>query len=816
MSLSKFGPRTRSLRQSPWIVNSICSPTRKHKGQTIDVIRHVETTADGSMVREVADGDVIIRAVFSAEAVEKFRKEQEDSDSCPLDWNQALLLVVEYHTEFRPHRNLAQCEFVLHINLFRLWDLQEGFQRKHRLVHCEADARIQKKTKELWEEKQIEWQREEEQKNSKPTTSHLSQHNESVASVTLTQLLEEMAKDDAHKETTNEEMHGEMATQGTQNMMTRQGTKEGTTRLYRQEETSEQDKTKELAGQDKQNDNTRQGRQEKTPSLTTQNETSGNREISNNQDLRRPFIIAELLIPEHERLILEEIAEWKEGYMPPETSVTASSEEVGSSDKIESYVRHTLIDDVSSMETLGRPSPPKKGRKDVTPMERTDTQGENRISNFQEASPGGGAGHGSTQRVGRSATSPEQCHGFTNSTRQNASEASIENLTENDTGHNVVKTVNTILGLTDVQPENIPSQTENSCQNLNDSGPFIMMCDIPESQGFIPCVSPENGSSSDTNRGKVAILDETVTLTQHSKSLEALDVEEEKRLEKLATPSKGFPGCNVTIPERTEQQSTTKQQDRHIGDSDGDRTDDELVAIKHKARVKKIPREETPYSSSQTDSEPDNQVKRRRLTFSVAKLGSSSSSPGSKRKGNVIGKDISCQQSPEMRNQTEDVVQNSPEPQVLEHAVSGLRGSRSQGTVKKRHVTGKTPTDKDSVTEAIIINSSQESISSGDSPSVLKSTKRKRKRDLDDWTCHSLPSYQPPKLSQSESPSLQPQSSLSQNLCFPLSDTTLADKAMLLASLTDLTAPTELGQKLLALKFSDRLVNQMVDFYTHG
>ncbi|XP_033755541.1 uncharacterized protein LOC117338340 isoform X2 [Pecten maximus] len=490
--------------------------------KNVNPCMHVETRADGSLVREVTDGQVIIRAVFSTEAVQNFRAELEDSDSCPVEWNQALLLVIKYRAEFRPHRNLAQCEFVLHIDLFRLWDLKEGFFRKRRLVYSDEDARIQKKTKELWEEKQIEWQIEEEKKNSKPTESCPSQQNESTVSVSLTQLLQEMAKDADNAPTPQDSAADK---QGTQIMMTRQNSEDVTVQHYTQHKTVKQDNEKELAG--KEEDKTVHRKQDETTKQATQRGTDAVCEGSDTQDLRRPFVISELLIPEEEKLILEEIAEWKEGYMP-ERSVTTSSEEAGSGERVESYVPHTMVDDISSIETAGQPSPPKTGRSEFEPKERADNQEKSEVSCVPQTSPEEGSGSGSPQQAGKS-TSPKKGREF--STKQNISKAPNLPLTENDTA--LGKTVNLCTGVTNSQLENTPTKTQSSNDSSNNSGPF-QVCDFLESQGFIPCLSEEKGpnSTSDTSREGVTNIANVVSSPESNKSLEALEMEEERRLEK--------------------------------------------------------------------------------------------------------------------------------------------------------------------------------------------------------------------------------------------------------------------------------------------
>ncbi|XP_060075230.1 uncharacterized protein LOC132554918 [Ylistrum balloti] len=762
MSRSKFGSHNCSLKQHPWIVNCICSPTRKQKSQTIDVIRDIEILGDGSVVRDVADREVIIRAVFSADAVQKFRQELEDSNSCPVEWNQALLLVCKYHTEFRPHKNLAKCEFVLHIDNFRLWDLQEGFQRKHRLIHCDQDARIQRKMKDLWEEKQIEWQREEVLRNTMPITSDLSQQNESMSSISVTQLLEEIAKDvnDTPKDVTPKKKTKKRTMEGSKNMATGQSTKRVTDSLHIQDEKVWQGKKKDLAEMDE--DTVMHGSREKTTRKTTWKQMVYNKELSITEDLRRPFIVRDFLIPEHEQVILQDIAEWKEGYMP-EIGVTASSEETGSSDKTVSYVTHTLVDDVSSMETLCQPSSLKKGRKDVTPEERTDN-------------------------------------------------------------HSLQMPVN------------------------------------QESQHFVPCLSPENGSIVDFNRKRITSIADAVSPTRCKAYLEALEREEDERLEKLATPSKSFSQCRVSLPETTlyRQMSSLKDLDVLQTNCNGYQTEDQLLSVKHQDVSNKVTKDETP--SSQTDSEPDSQLTKRRLFFSGAKRKRGRSSLERSEDTALISKDISGQ--PNLGDESIEILNNSPESAIIGKDRSAIKETISRSADEDHCMTGEAQSVMDSFNEAIIINSSHDSTSSEVSQSVLKYKNRiEDQNDLsEDESLQSASQSQNLSLqvqpsqsqnlslqvqpsqsqnlslqvqpsqsqnlslqvqpsqsqnmslqvqpSQSQNLSLQVQPSQSQNVSFP------TDKSKLLASLTDIPARTETGRKLLELKFCDRLLNQIADYYS--
>lgn len=145
---------------------------------------------------------------------------------------------------------------------------------------------------------------------------------------------------------------------------------------------------------------------------------------------------------------------------------------------------------------------------------------------------------------------------------------------------------------------------------LNSSGSFAV-CDVGESQGFVPCLSPV-----DNNNGRNVSQDRSVTcgkyggerhdFSEASQALVHLEAEEDRRLEKMATPSKHFSGGELPMPNLG--QKVTAVTDKEVF------AETELIDKRKTAETKQY-RQETPMSSSQSDSENENQVKRRRLTF---------------------------------------------------------------------------------------------------------------------------------------------------------------------------------------------------------
>ncbi|XP_069113180.1 serine-rich adhesin for platelets-like isoform X2 [Argopecten irradians] len=692
---------------------------------------------------------------------------------------------------------------------------------------CDEDPRIQKKTKELWEEKMIEWRREEDLKKCQAAECHQSEQNQSMSSeATLTQLLEAMAQVEEDSQTSRD-LVGETTKQDTQRMQTRNSSK--TTQQNTQDGTNSQTTNK------------------KTTNKATQKERSG----KTIQDFKRPFEMMELLIPSHEQVILQEIAEWKESYMP-ERSTPGSSEETGSGDKAPSYVPHTLVDDESSIETTGQPSPTKKRKQDRRPVDGTDNLEKSAIpQTLSEGNSDPG-----TQQQAKTSAPPETSQnlstqgnsdpGSPQQAKVSASPRTRQNLSKQGnsdpgsphqakvyasprTRHNLSTQGNPDPG----SPHQAKAfATPRSRQNLSTHGNSANTQPFQESQGFVPCLSPENVSSE-----RVNVL------------LEQLEMEEEVRLRKLATPSDSFRGYNSKSLEKfvnDHQESTIKKRTCHIN-SDRDTNEDEAF---NDTVVDKTKTGEKVYnSSSQTDSDSDIRVtKRRRLAFSNAKQKLGTTSSPHKKKNidrTLIGHDITGQSSLE-----EDVlVLNSPESQKQDQLNSENTSNGTDDNLQHPETT----TAKNSNNETIKIPGSSESMSSSEnSPSVLTFKRRRRESDL----ISSLPSYQPPMPNQSQDEFSQPenqsqklsvqtlpsqahdlsletlpsqsqdlsphelpsqslglslnvqtQSSQSQDLSLSM---TLEDKVKLLCSITDIT-PT--GRKLLEMNFCDRLLEQITTYY---
>ncbi|KAL5021886.1 hypothetical protein ScPMuIL_001041 [Solemya velum] len=184
MSLSTRSLRTKYGRtRNPHIVESIthnCGTKRSNpKSVAVKVLRHLAgPSEDGTVIKQVTDGEVFITAIFSKTAQEKCFNEHSDDEEP--QWDSALLLIRLYTYEFKPHKDKENCQFIMLVDHFVLWDLQEGFGRKNTMLNCNEDPRVKMIILEKWEE----WRKKDHE-------GDLLTDN-TVGSLQLTQLLDEM------------------------------------------------------------------------------------------------------------------------------------------------------------------------------------------------------------------------------------------------------------------------------------------------------------------------------------------------------------------------------------------------------------------------------------------------------------------------------------------------------------------------------------------------------------------------------------------------------------------------------------------------
>ncbi|KAL8590628.1 hypothetical protein ACOMHN_011064 [Nucella lapillus] len=119
---------------------------------------------DGSVVKEVADNTVYMKAIFTPQSLDDFNTSFEDSFNSPPEWNQALLLLnqfcVEFQSAFAPTNTERKPRFVLVIERFGLYNLHEGFYSKNEPKYVMADPEVQAKAEEM--EKELLDRRREE------------------------------------------------------------------------------------------------------------------------------------------------------------------------------------------------------------------------------------------------------------------------------------------------------------------------------------------------------------------------------------------------------------------------------------------------------------------------------------------------------------------------------------------------------------------------------------------------------------------------------------------------------------------------------
>ncbi|CAC5387338.1 unnamed protein product [Mytilus coruscus] len=179
-------PRSRknTAHLKPWLINAILMNTEPIKANSVKVLKHLVTREDGSVIREVTDGSVFIKADFSHEAIEEMFSEEGSTQP---EWYSALLILRKYTIHFDVTNCLERSEFVLKISSASIWDLQQGFYLKYRVLDCMDNNSVRELAREAYE------------------NCHKSQHRDDSmdCSIPLTQLLDNMTNVDSQEEEQN-------------------------------------------------------------------------------------------------------------------------------------------------------------------------------------------------------------------------------------------------------------------------------------------------------------------------------------------------------------------------------------------------------------------------------------------------------------------------------------------------------------------------------------------------------------------------------------------------------------------------------------
>eukprot|EP00105_Crassostrea_gigas_P030909 XP_011453428.1 PREDICTED: uncharacterized protein LOC105346507 isoform X2 [Crassostrea gigas] len=140
---------SRSRRQPKWIDKQILEDSQKRPAYPAKIVKHISgPLADGSLVREISDFEVYIKAVFTPESLKEIRSEYDSE----LDWSKALIIVNQYSVEFKFHDQLEFCEYYIRVEKFQIWDLQVGFDLKENVRFCMDNTAVQEKAKVKWKE----------------------------------------------------------------------------------------------------------------------------------------------------------------------------------------------------------------------------------------------------------------------------------------------------------------------------------------------------------------------------------------------------------------------------------------------------------------------------------------------------------------------------------------------------------------------------------------------------------------------------------------------------------------------------------------
>ncbi|XP_063439869.1 uncharacterized protein LOC134721082 [Mytilus trossulus] len=173
-------PRKNPAHLKPWLIDAILMNTEPTKANSVKILKHLVTREDGSVIREVTDGSVFIKADFSQEAIEEMFSEEGSTQP---EWYSALLILRKYSIHFDVTNCLEKSEFVLKISSASIWDLQQGFYLKYRVLDCMDNKSVRELANEAYE-------------NYRP-----QQRDDSMdCSIPLTQLLDNMTNVESQEE----------------------------------------------------------------------------------------------------------------------------------------------------------------------------------------------------------------------------------------------------------------------------------------------------------------------------------------------------------------------------------------------------------------------------------------------------------------------------------------------------------------------------------------------------------------------------------------------------------------------------------------
>ncbi|XP_064610863.1 uncharacterized protein LOC135475052 [Liolophura sinensis] len=179
-SKPRWGYKRSAMVLRPWIVQLLVRGDLKQRAQKVQVLQNVRgpRRSDGSVMKELTDGQAYIKAIFTAEAMRDYSDKCQD-DSAPPSINDALLILTDYHIEFLPHECCHWSEFVVEVKRFTLWSYQEGFGLKQSPVNSMDNEGVKKKAVAMWKQ----WRETQARGNTLDS---------SLSSIPLSQLLDEM------------------------------------------------------------------------------------------------------------------------------------------------------------------------------------------------------------------------------------------------------------------------------------------------------------------------------------------------------------------------------------------------------------------------------------------------------------------------------------------------------------------------------------------------------------------------------------------------------------------------------------------------
>ncbi|ESO98195.1 hypothetical protein LOTGIDRAFT_158982 [Lottia gigantea] len=133
MSNLKCFPKSKtSCPLKPWLVDFIFNYVSSHNvtANAVKIIENINEDENGNIMKLVTDGNVHIKANLTHQSIQTCIQENDD-DMPP--WDKALILMRKYSLSFQPKTELENCEFILIVDEFKLWDLQTGFDFKKTL-----------------------------------------------------------------------------------------------------------------------------------------------------------------------------------------------------------------------------------------------------------------------------------------------------------------------------------------------------------------------------------------------------------------------------------------------------------------------------------------------------------------------------------------------------------------------------------------------------------------------------------------------------------------------------------------------------------